>query len=249
MPQGRMTGAGMWEGAGGLADDVRYYGQWMRDRAFERIGHLYPKVKLPAEQGSGEATVIAWLWARTVTCPNPACGAKIPLCQVVCTIDQTRKESLGRAGVDYATKTVRFLVRSGEPTGSSNAKRYGGRNREESGEGRSVALFVESVRRRVNTSITLRIRLVGYHAACNRRRGHSRTCYVEADKQEQLDDPVAESQKSADSPAFPDDATSARLSRNVCEQCSRPHTVSERSRMISLPRQLVALTTFSDLVS
>ena len=43
------------DGARGLADDVRYYGQWMRDRAFERIGHLYPKVKLPKEHGGGEA--------------------------------------------------------------------------------------------------------------------------------------------------------------------------------------------------
>jgi putative DNA methylase len=72
----KMSGKGMWTGARGLADDVRYYGQWMRDRAFERIGHLYPKVKLPKENGGGDATVIAWLWARTVLCPNPACGAR-----------------------------------------------------------------------------------------------------------------------------------------------------------------------------
>src|SRR5579859_6408265 len=68
-----------WKGAEGLAEDVRYYGQWMRDEAFKRIGHLYPKVRLPKEQGGGEATVIAWLWARTVICPNPACGARMPL--------------------------------------------------------------------------------------------------------------------------------------------------------------------------
>ncbi|MFI5275051.1 MAG: hypothetical protein ACHQ4H_18630, partial [Ktedonobacterales bacterium] len=68
-----------WKGAQGLAEDVRYYGKWMRDEAFKRIGHLYPKVRLPKEQGGGEATVIAWLWARTVTCPNPACGARMPL--------------------------------------------------------------------------------------------------------------------------------------------------------------------------
>ncbi|RLB81243.1 MAG: hypothetical protein DRH15_06875, partial [Deltaproteobacteria bacterium] len=61
-----------WEGARGLAEDVRYYGQWMRDEAEKRIGHLYPKVRLPKEQGGGQATVIAWLWARTVRCPNPA---------------------------------------------------------------------------------------------------------------------------------------------------------------------------------
>jgi len=68
-----------WKGAEGLAEDARYYGQWMRDEAFKRIGHLYPKVTLPKEQGGGEATVIAWLWARTVMCPNPACGARMPL--------------------------------------------------------------------------------------------------------------------------------------------------------------------------
>ena len=65
-----------WPGASGLAEDVRYYGKWMRDEAKKRIGHLYPTAKLP--DGS-EATVIAWLWARTVKCPNPACGAMMPL--------------------------------------------------------------------------------------------------------------------------------------------------------------------------
>ncbi len=62
---------GSWKGTAGLADDVRYYGQWMREKAFEKIGHLYPKC-------NGE-TVIAWLWARTVRCPNPACGVEMPL--------------------------------------------------------------------------------------------------------------------------------------------------------------------------
>lgn len=61
-----------WRGAQGLAADVRYYGEWMRERAWERIGHLYP----PGPNGE---TVIAWLWARTVKCPNPACGAQMPL--------------------------------------------------------------------------------------------------------------------------------------------------------------------------
>jgi putative DNA methylase len=65
-----------WKGAHGLAEDIRYYGKWMRDEAEMRIGHLYPKATLP--DGS-QATVIAWLWVRTVTCPNPACGAQMPL--------------------------------------------------------------------------------------------------------------------------------------------------------------------------
>ena len=68
-----------WKGAQGLAEDVRYYGEWMKQEAFRRIGHLYPKVQVPEEQGGGEATVIAWKWARTVKCPNPACGCEMPL--------------------------------------------------------------------------------------------------------------------------------------------------------------------------
>ncbi|QOW01476.1 DUF1156 domain-containing protein [Rhodococcus pyridinivorans] len=65
-----------WPRATGLAEDVRRYGQWMRDEAEKRIGRLYPKAQLP--DGS-EATVIAWIWARTVTCPNPACSIAMPL--------------------------------------------------------------------------------------------------------------------------------------------------------------------------
>jgi putative DNA methylase len=75
-----------WKGAAGLAEDVRYYGKWMRDEAEKRIGHLYPKVKITEEMISDplnprpdlkqylgrELTVIAWIWARTVKSPNPA---------------------------------------------------------------------------------------------------------------------------------------------------------------------------------
>lgn len=77
-PEAQRQGAANqgWKGATGLAEDVRYYGEWMKQEACKRIGHLYPKAKL--EDGS-EATVIAWIWARTVKCPNPACGCEMPL--------------------------------------------------------------------------------------------------------------------------------------------------------------------------
>lgn len=65
-----------WPRATGLAEDVRRYGAWMRDEAEKRIGHLYPKAVL--DDGT-TADVIAWIWARTVTCPNPACGIAAPL--------------------------------------------------------------------------------------------------------------------------------------------------------------------------
>lgn len=74
-----IDGSSGWTGAKGLAEDVRYYGEWMKQQAFQKIGHLYSKVKVPASQGGGEATVIAWIWARTVKCPNPACGCEMPL--------------------------------------------------------------------------------------------------------------------------------------------------------------------------
>lgn len=71
--------SGGWKGAHGLAEDVGYYGRWIRDEAKKLIGPLYPQAILPGELGGGEGTVIAWLWARTVPCPNPACRADSPL--------------------------------------------------------------------------------------------------------------------------------------------------------------------------
>ncbi|KAB2902363.1 MAG: DUF1156 domain-containing protein [Anaerolineae bacterium] len=76
-------GDAQWRGASGLAADVRYYGEWMREKAWERIGHLYPKYH-PSPSGRGDGgeggeTVIAWLWARTVLSPNPAVNAFVPL--------------------------------------------------------------------------------------------------------------------------------------------------------------------------
>ena len=72
---GASEGAHSWPGTTGLTEDVRRYGQWMRDQADSRIGHLYPK----ARSGASDVRVIAWLWARTVTCPNPACAGTMPL--------------------------------------------------------------------------------------------------------------------------------------------------------------------------
>ncbi len=78
-----------WKGAQGMANDLRYYGQWMRDEAERRIGHLYPKVDITSgmtkerpdlERYVGQKlTVIAWLWARTVECSNPGCQEQMPL--------------------------------------------------------------------------------------------------------------------------------------------------------------------------
>lgn len=113
-PEAQATIAGTsWRGARGLAEDVRYWGRWMRDEAEQRIGHLYPSVDLPAEHGGGKATPIAWLWARSVKCPNPACGANMPLVRSFALSAKKDKRAWVQPVVDGATRTVRFEVRSG----------------------------------------------------------------------------------------------------------------------------------------
>lgn len=102
----------IWSRAQGLAEDVRYYGEWMKEEAFKRIGHLYPKVKVPREQGGGEATVIAWIWARTVKCPNPACGCEMPLASSFVLSKKKGKEAWVKPIPDG--KRVRFEVQSGK---------------------------------------------------------------------------------------------------------------------------------------
>lgn len=93
-----------WKGATGLADDVRYYGKWMRNEAEGRIGHLYPKHK-------GE-TVIAWLWARTVTCPNPACRAEMPLVRSFWLSKRAGKQAWVEPVIEG--NAVRFTVNNGK---------------------------------------------------------------------------------------------------------------------------------------
>lgn len=108
-----------WRGAQGLAEDVRYYGKWMRNEAERRIGRLYPKVKLPKGEGGGEATVIAWLWARTVTCPNPACGAQMPLVRSFAVSTRKGKETWVVPVIDKTAKTVLFQIgREKSPVGT-----------------------------------------------------------------------------------------------------------------------------------
>ena len=111
--QGALVRGQIWKGSAGLAEDVRYYGEWMRQEAERRIGHLYPKVQLPKEHGGGEGTVIAWLWARTVQCPNPACGAWMPLVRSFWLSTNKRKKAWIEPIVNKVEKTVRFEVKRG----------------------------------------------------------------------------------------------------------------------------------------
>ncbi len=120
-----------WRGTQGLAEDVRYYGRWMRDEAEKRIGHLYPKVEVTAEMAQErpdlkplvgqKLTVIAWIWARTVKSPNPAFShVKVPLASTFMLSTKPGKEAyvepvIGDGG-------YRFTVKVGKPKNPESVK-------------------------------------------------------------------------------------------------------------------------------
>ncbi|MDE2692297.1 MAG: DUF1156 domain-containing protein [Acidobacteriota bacterium] len=120
-----------WRGAQGLAEDVRYYGRWMRDEAQRRVGHLYPQVEVtPAmvrersdlKQYEGlRLTVIAWLWARTVKSPNPAfANVNVPLVSTFMLSTKRGKEAYVEPVIQG--RAYRFEVRAGQPPDVATAK-------------------------------------------------------------------------------------------------------------------------------
>jgi len=98
--------------AKGLAEDVKYYGEWMREKAFARIGHLYPQVDLPKEYGGGKATVIAWIWSRTVPSPDPAFSdVQVPIASSFLLSSKAGKEAWIEPIVDKQAKTIMYRIR------------------------------------------------------------------------------------------------------------------------------------------
>ena len=113
-----------WKGATGLAEDVRYYGKWMRDEAEKRIGHLYPKIEVTAEMAAErpdlkryvgrKLTVIAWLWARTVRSPNPAfADVEVPLASTFILSKKGGKEAYVEPVIEEGG--YHFTVKAGTP--------------------------------------------------------------------------------------------------------------------------------------
>ena len=133
IPRSRADAAssGSWRGATGLAEDVRYYGQWMWDEAQQLIGHLYPKIEITAEISQvrpdlkrylgQKLTVIAWLWARTVRSPNPAfADVNVPLVSNFMLSTKAGQESYVDPVIDGSS--YRFTVKVGKPQDVAAAK-------------------------------------------------------------------------------------------------------------------------------
>ena len=209
-----------WRGAQGLAAYVRYYGQWMRDEAEKRIGHLYPK-------GPNGETVIAWLWARTVKCPNPACGAMMPLARSFVLSKKKNSEAHVVPIPDPDSKTVRFDVREG------------------SGEAQGT------VKNRAVTCV-----VCGQQCGLDHVRSEAQAGRMSA----KLMATVTEGERSRTYIAPTDEhaaaAASAQPPWKPDEKVPTPNHDVDRLPMYGMytwgdaftPRQLVALTTFSDLV-
>lgn len=120
-----------WTGAQGLADDIRHFGQWMRREAKLRIGHLYPEVEVTADIADGrpdlkpylgkKLTVIAWLWARSVRSPNPAfADVEVPLASTFMLSTKPGKEIYVEPLIENGG--YRFKVRVGKPRDPESSK-------------------------------------------------------------------------------------------------------------------------------
>ena len=232
-----------WRGAQGLAEDVRYYGQWMRDQAERRIGHLYPKVEVTEEMVAErpdlerykgrKLTVIAWLWARTVKSPNPAfADVDVPLASTFMLSTKKGKEAYVEPVIEG--RGYRFTVKVGQPPDVAAAKRG-------TKSGGSHSSFVclmsgtpmpfDFLRAEAKAG-RLGVRLMAIVAE-----GHRGRVYLPADSEQQA---AARRADPTWKPAVEISHWPGRT--NVVE-----YGLTTFADLFT-PRQLVALTTFSDLV-
>lgn len=231
-----------WLGSAGLAEDVRFYGQWMRDEAAKRIGHLYPPVEITAEMAVdrpdltplvGERlTVIAWLWARTVASPNPAfAGLPVPLASTFILSSKKGKESYVQPVVEGAS--YRFTVKTGTPpTTAENGTKAAGRGANFSCILSGTPLTGDYIKTEGQAG-RMGSRLMAIVAEGKK----GRVYLAPPPDQEEIARQAAPTwQPSGDVPA--------RLTGGTCV----PYGLREWGDLFT-PRQLVALTTFSDLVS
>ena len=124
-------GTKTWKGVQGMAEDIRYYGHWMREEAAKRIGQLYPPYEISVETTAertdlrasiGEKfTVIAWLWSRTVKSPNPAFrDVDVPLASTFMLCAKPGKEVYVEPIIENGG--YRFKVQIGIPKDAAAAK-------------------------------------------------------------------------------------------------------------------------------
>ncbi len=253
-----LPGTEIWPGAAGLAEDVRYYGQWMRDEAEKRIGHLYPKVKITQEMVEGSAgetlapggqdgraprpdlkeyvgqelTVIAWLWARTVASPNPACGgAHVPLVRSFWLSTKKGKEAYVEPVIDRKTNSYRFVVRTGKPRRGFDPKN---------------GTVVRTSATCLLTETPISFDHIRAEGKAGRMDSRLMAIVAEGSRGRVYLTPIDEHVSVAES-AKPNDYPDTDLPKKALSFRVMLYGMDKHYKLFT-PRQLVALTTFSDLV-
>ena len=271
--QAELARGGRWNGKGaqGLAEDVRYYGRWMRDEAEKRIGHLYPKIEvteaMAAERPDLERyvgrklTVIAWLWARTVKSPNPAFAhVDVPLASTFMLSTKKGKEAYVEPVIEGGG--YRFTVKDGAPgSGAPEDVAPGtGVSREGTGvseggnpgnAGVSPAQGTKLGRGANFRCLMSDAPIPGDYIKAEGRAGRMgarlMTVVAEGDRSRVYLPPTPEHEERAQEaePKWrPDGDVPARLTGGTCV----PYGLTTWGDLFT-PRQLVALATFSDLVT
>ena len=234
--------ARQWTGARGLAADVRYYGQWMRDEAEKRIGWLYPKIAVTADMAQErpdlkpyvgkELTVIAWLWARTVKSPNPAFAqVDVPLVSTFMLSTKKGKEAYVEPVIENGG--YRFTVKVGEPKDAEAAKA-------------GTKLSRGANFRCVMSGTPMDGDYIKGEGKAGRMGARLMAIVAEGDRGRIYLAPTTEHEtvaRQAQPEWRPDGDVPARLTGGTCV----PYGLATWGDLFT-PRQLVALTTFSDLV-
>ncbi len=230
-----------WKGAQGLAEDVRYYGQWMRDEAEKRIGHLYPKVEITAEMArerpdlkkyeGRKLTVIAWLWARTVKSPNPAfANVEVPLASSFMLSPMADKEAYVEPVIEDGG--YRFTVKVGKPKNAEAVK---------NGTKLARANFICLMSGSPITGDYIKA-----EGKAGRMGARLMAMVAEGERGRVYLAPTPEMEaaaRKAEPTWKPEGDVPARLTGGTCVPYGLAHWAD-----LFTPRQIVALTTFSDLV-
>lgn len=232
-----------WKGAQGLAEDVRYYGQWMRDEAEKRIGHLYPKIEVTAEmarvrpdlkQYAGQTlTVIAWLWARTVKSPNPAFAqVDVPLASTFMLSAKVGKEAYVEPVIE--NEGYSFTVKVGKPKNAEGTKR----GTKSGGSGSSFLCLMSGT--------PMSFEYLRTEAKAGRMGARLMAIVAEGERERVYLAPMPEAEVIALS-ARPTDVPETDMPAKALGFRVQEYGMT-KWRHLFTSRQLVALTTFSDLV-
>ncbi len=219
-----LSGRGLWEGAQGLAADVEAYGRWMRDEAYRRIGHHYPDVVGP---DGTPLNPIAWIWARTVRSPDPTWDGHVPLVASWVLAKKPGKPTVWiEPLVDHTTRTIRYEIREG---GTPSVERTVDR-------GNATCLA---------TGAAMPYEYVRTEAAAGRMSQQLMAVVAEGSGRAYV--PVTRKDVQAAEIVVPDSVPKGAVAHHPRNISPKAFGFDEWWKLFT-PRQLVALTTFSDLL-